>query len=130
VSVPESEWNEDQRGLVLALAVWQAGMCRRCGGDLTETTNPLHDRDNPQGSHFYKAAKPVRCHRCTALMDSEHRHAEDKAVAHPDACQHFVELVPRAQPRTGPRPPRPPRPEPQLTEAQQARRERRAARRK
>lgn len=87
------------------MAIWRAGQCRRCGGDLAETTDPKHDSGNPHGTHLYRRTALKRCHRCTALMESEAAHSAPKpghiAPPHPGAVQHFVELVPRGTPMPG-----------------------------
>jgi hypothetical protein len=56
----------------LGLALREAGECRRCGGDLAETT----DYD-----YSWKPAPPVVCLRCVALSASEKSHAEHTARA-------------------------------------------------
>lgn len=99
VTTRESEWDTEQQAIMLALEVYRASLCRRCGGELAETTNPLHDADNPHGTHVYRRVKLLRCHRCTASMESEAQHSGNHLVKHPAAVQHHIELQPRLQRR-------------------------------
>lgn len=57
---------------MLALAMREAAECRRCGGDLTETTNYDY-RWDPE--------PPIVCLRCVALHTQEHDYRDhaDKA---------------------------------------------------
>lgn len=100
----ESEWTEDQQALMLALAVYRAGLCHRCHGELHETASMALDPNNRDGTHVYKAKPPKRCHRCTALMASEKTYSEvDKQgkpiVPHSQALIHHVEKVQRPRRR-------------------------------
>lgn len=73
----EPEWDEDERAWMLALATREAAECRRCGGDLVETTDHEHNR--------YVPDKPIVCLRCLALHQSEKTHeknAENVAMIH------------------------------------------------
>lgn len=74
---------------MLALALWHDRRCRRCGGDLEETTAEEHD--GTAGHSGYRSLLPVRCHRCTALAASEDGY---KTSPHPHALIHRVELQP------------------------------------
>jgi len=89
------EWDDHQRGWMLALALWEERRCRGCGGDLTETTRPEHDGLGPD-RYRYVPLPPVRCHRCTALAASE---AKYKDSPHPHALIHRVKLQPPRTPR-------------------------------
>lgn len=82
---------------MLALALYRAGLCHRCGGELADTTRPEHDRDNPHGTHVYRPVRLIRCHQCTASMESEHQHSSNELVKHPAAVMHIMELVPRGR---------------------------------
>ena len=100
----ESEWTDDQQAWMLALAVYRAGLCHRCHGELAETASAELDPNNRDGTHIYKAALPKRCHRCTALMASDKTyHQTDKEghllTPHPQALIHHVDKV--ARPRRG-----------------------------
>jgi len=96
----ETEWDDQQQAWMLALAVYRAGLCHRCGGELDETASPLLDPNNRDGTHRYEPRPPKRCHRCTALMGSEKTyHATGKdgsyITPHPGALIHQVEKVER-----------------------------------
>lgn len=56
----EAEWNEEQRGFVLAYLTYEAQVCHGCGGWLPETTNGDNDGR-------YQVGTPGRCYRCTAI---------------------------------------------------------------
>lgn len=104
VSVPESEWDDDQRALMIALQLYRDSLCPSCGLPLEETRDPLHDRDNPEATHVYVVTGHRRCHACTALMasDEEFRNPTGDGMAAPNqpgAVAHLVELVPREAPR-------------------------------
>jgi len=65
----QSDWDADARAWALGLAMREAAECRRCGGDLGETTD--YDLQwTPQ--------PPVVCLRCVALQA-----AEKGAAKHP-----------------------------------------------
>lgn len=66
----EVEWDADERAWMLGLAAREAAECRRCGGDLVETTDHEHNR--------YVPDKPVVCLRCVALHQSEEIHAKNR----------------------------------------------------
>lgn len=70
-SSPEPEWDDGERGWMLALADVEAAACGGCGGDVEETTSPEHDRNNPQRVAHYEVPPPVRCHRCTELARAQ-----------------------------------------------------------
>lgn len=88
----ESEWDDHERALMLALTAREAAECQRCGGDLTDTADPDNDAYNPFAAKRYKALPPVVCHRCVVLHDAEKPFAE-----HPQrhGMIHRTELVPR-----------------------------------
>jgi hypothetical protein len=107
VTSRESEWDDEQRAWMRALAQYEAGLCHRCGTELAESTDPLHDPDNPHGTHVYRPSKAMRCHACTALMQAaeafENPAGPSMAKApHPQAVQHYVQLKPRAAGKTRP----------------------------
>lgn len=72
----ETEWDDEQRDFMLALAELEANECPGCGGWLPETTSPDADRNNRTGSHYYGVGAPTRCHRCTALSMARTKHTE------------------------------------------------------
>jgi hypothetical protein len=55
-STVEVEWDDEERGWILALGEHDADICNGCGGYLSETTDP---------NAVYVIDPPVRCHRCT-----------------------------------------------------------------
>lgn len=67
----ESEWDSRERSLMLALAYWEAGLCRKCGQHLDETTDPAHDQDSPATSWGWAADGPDECFSCKALHRAE-----------------------------------------------------------
>lgn len=69
VTVRESEWDDEERGTVLALLDYEASTCVGCGGYLPETT----DEDAK-----FDASPPVRCHRCTALQVKQKEYADQR----------------------------------------------------
>jgi hypothetical protein len=77
-SRPEAEWDDQERGWMLALADVEANEHAACGGDLEETTDPANDG-------HYKVSMPVRCHKCTALEIAKEAHSTRGEVRHGDA---------------------------------------------
>lgn len=67
VTTVEPEWDEDSRGLALALCEYEAGLCPGCRNPLAETTDPRHE-------DRYFTAEAVRCHRCTATDQASRRY--------------------------------------------------------
>lgn len=64
----ESEWDDEQRGLVLALLDFESQTCHGCGGFLPETTDEKAS---------YTAEAPYRCYRCTALNRQKAEYHKD-----------------------------------------------------
>ena len=63
----EPEWDEESRGLLVALADLEASSCDGCGHPLEESMSPDGDRGNRAGTHYYEAdPAPHRCHACAA----------------------------------------------------------------
>lgn len=82
VTRTEPEWDSRERSLMLALGVWEAGLCRRCGHHLDETTDPGNDQDNPETAHGWIADGPDECFACKALHRAEDKwHKESPEVA-------------------------------------------------
>lgn len=82
----EAEWDDDERAWMLALAEREAAECRRCGGDLNETTD-YGNRYVPQ--------PPLVCMRCLALHQADEAHR--KHPEHAGMIQ-IVERRDRPQP--------------------------------
>lgn len=82
----EVEWDPDERAWMLGLAAREAAECRRCGGDLVETTDYEHNR--------YVLTDPTVCLRCVALHASEETYQK-----HPDRAgmMHHVQRQDRPQ---------------------------------
>lgn len=70
----ESEWDDQQRGYMLALDLYRRMTCTGCGGWMPETTT--HEAED------YAVSLPVRCGRCTALAIAQDRHAESSQHMH------------------------------------------------
>lgn len=85
----EAEWDDDSRGLALALAEYEAGLCPSCFQPLAETTDPAHEGR-------YHTGPAIRCHRCTATEQASHIYAESPA---PGALMIPVDFEPPATPR-------------------------------
>ncbi|RAO26469.1 hypothetical protein PSN13_06497 [Micromonospora saelicesensis] len=95
-STPEPEWNDQQVALLVALEEYEAGLCKRCGTDLVEATDPAHDFNNPLATAVYLPAPgtPVQCHCCAALERSEQQTGVQNPQF-PAAIMHAVQLVRR-----------------------------------
>ncbi len=76
-SVTESEWDEQSRSEILALAEFRKLTCSGCGGWLPETT-ALDAKD-------WIIDPPHRCSRCTALGLRQDAHGKDHS--HPEALR-------------------------------------------
>lgn len=64
-SVTESEWSPLEQDRMVALAQYEAWLCPKCGGPLSECTDPKNEGK-------YKTEPPTRCHKTTAqLMATE-----------------------------------------------------------
>jgi hypothetical protein len=73
-SRPESEWDEEQQGWLLALALARQLTCDGCGGWLPETT-----ATDPEE---YVVPPPYRCGKCTKLGIAQEAHAADHRHMH------------------------------------------------
>lgn len=95
-STPEAEWNDHQLALMVALEEYEAGLCKRCGTALEESTDPAHDFNNPLATAVYMPAPgtPIQCHCCAALERSEQQ-TNQQNPQFPAAIMHAVQLVPR-----------------------------------
>ena len=68
------EWTELDHAYLLALEVYEAGLCDGCGHPLAETTKA-------ENTEAYVAKAPVRCHRCTAQIQAAEEHERPQAEA-------------------------------------------------
>jgi hypothetical protein len=62
----EPEWDDGQRLWMLALAYYEATLCRKCGHDLHSSTST---------KWAWQADDPIECKSCTALSRSESAYA-------------------------------------------------------
>lgn len=67
----EPEWNDRQRALVMALQLWEASLCRRCGEHLGRATDPDTDGEDPHAHWAWEPEAPTECLSCRALVKSE-----------------------------------------------------------
>jgi hypothetical protein len=81
-SIPESEWDDQERGWMIALVEYRKGLCQQCGGLLKETLDPK----NEEG---YEHLPPARCERCVGLEKSRREYEEDP---YPFTLMHRVKL--------------------------------------
>jgi hypothetical protein len=86
--IREPEWDDESRSWALALALREELECRRCGGDLVETTN----YDNK-----FLPLDPLVCLNCISLRQSEKDYAK-----HPHAAGmiHRTKRVDRPKPKS------------------------------
>ena len=60
-SRPESEWDEGEQTVMLALQAYRNALCPLCGGPLSVCTAPENELK-------FKGGLPIRCHATTARM--------------------------------------------------------------
>jgi hypothetical protein len=65
-SATESEWDEEQQAIMLALHRYRELVCKGCGGWLPETTAA-------EAEDRYAVEAPVRCHCCAAYSRARDR---------------------------------------------------------
>jgi hypothetical protein len=80
----ETEWDEDNRDLAVAYAMWEADLCPGCQRPMAETMSA-------ENEGRYVASAPLRCHSCTA-----HHQASDAYSDSPQAQALFVPVELRA----------------------------------
>lgn len=78
--VRETEWDEEQQALMLALHLWRARLCPVCGGD------PAECQDNSRQSSW-SVPPPQRCHRQTTLLKAAATY-QDGNTPHPGALMY------------------------------------------
>lgn len=82
-SRPETEWDPQQRGWMLALAEYRASRCPcGCGHDVADTTAK-------EGVHQWRARK-VRCHARAAMLTAQQK-APNEPKDLPEARLWWVE---------------------------------------
>lgn len=74
----EPEWDHRQRSLMLALDMWEAGLCRRCHEHVELSTDPDTDPDSPWATRAWVAEDPTECFSCKALTRSERKWSDPK----------------------------------------------------
>jgi hypothetical protein len=79
----ESEWSDEDREMVSALAEYEAGLCGGCRDELRVTTDPENE-----GRYVGKPA--IRCHRCTASLEAASVY---ESAPHSEALMIPVELI-------------------------------------
>lgn len=78
VTTREAEWDPHQRGLVLALQMYESLVHGPCGHYLPDST--AADADGR-----YHVDAPTRCHACTAQARAFKQHLDSPHDAHPEA---------------------------------------------
>lgn len=75
-SRPEVEWDEVERGWMLALAEWRDGLCPLCGG-------PREECSSIDNENAYTVPPPSRCHKTTALERAQQARRGDSGKPNP-----------------------------------------------
>lgn len=88
---------------MLALQLFEQGMCRKCGHNLDDTTNPDHDPDNSKGSRMWVSEGHDKCFACLVLARNEKNAANDDSIPHPEALIYTAVLVDRPPRQSKPR---------------------------
>lgn len=57
----ESEWSDIEQDKMLALAHYESQKCPKCGGPISECTDPANEGK-------YKTGPPTRCHKTTSQI--------------------------------------------------------------
>lgn len=78
-STVEAEWDDEQRGWMLALTAIEADTCTGCRGRISETT--AQDQWGRPSRRFH-VPPPTRCNACTALSEAQSGQPDAK---HPQA---------------------------------------------
>jgi len=63
VTLPEAEWDQDDRDLALSLLAYEAELCPGCRQPLAQTTAAGNE-------YRYRSGPAIRCHRCTASQQA------------------------------------------------------------
>ena len=73
----EPEWDEEQRGWVLAWLLYRANVHKPCGHYLPDATDP-----DAEGA--YMSEPPIRCHVCTERA-AAYKRVQEAGNRHPEA---------------------------------------------
>lgn len=76
-SIPEVEWDDNEREWMLALAAYRASLCPVCG-------NPRAECMDPAAENGFTVPPPARCHRATALKRAQ-KDRQESPGEHDDA---------------------------------------------
>jgi hypothetical protein len=76
----ETEWDEEQQSLMLALQLWRARLCPVCGGD------PAECQDNSRQG-LWSVPPAQRCHRQTAMLRAAESY-QTSQTSHPGALMY------------------------------------------
>lgn len=76
-SRPEVEWDETERGWMIALVRYRQTLCPLCGG-------PRDECQSAEAENAYEGTLPVRCHKTTAMKRAQESR-KDSPGEHPDA---------------------------------------------
>ena len=57
----EPEWDDEQRDHMIALALYEDGLCAVCGG-------PPEDCQSLEAERLWEGVPPVRCHKTDAIL--------------------------------------------------------------
>lgn len=63
-SRPEVEWDDNERGWMVALAEWRSTLCPLCHG-------PREECEAFENENAYTVPPPSRCHKTTALLRAQ-----------------------------------------------------------
>jgi hypothetical protein len=74
----DPEWTIEERSWMLALGLYEDGLCNRCGVSLAESTSDDVDPWKPEATHQYVAEVPITCFHCLVLAKSEKKYANDE----------------------------------------------------
>lgn len=85
---------------MLALAYWEAGLCRRCGEHLSRGMDPMTDVDRPEADQKWIAEGPDECFCCRALVQAETALAANEDTAKRAPFSVFTPALVPKKPRT------------------------------
>lgn len=76
VRKPGERWTEHDTSTAVALTLYEQSLCPGCGHPLGESTSWEADPANRDGSHWYEAPTPVKCHACEAVATRTKEYSE------------------------------------------------------